>query len=162
MPVQLFPNWVVKLVRSPNLQHRHWLDRPVEIFHVSPKMTKFEIKEYLVKLYQLPVRHVHTAIYEGKQRLNRTHMARFREPDYKKAYVYLHDGVDTNKPRYAQLEQMLTPEAQQAWPAKPHLDLPQLAKVAERGPTPPRRRNAVRQKPIKFRPYDSIFSDEEP
>ena len=46
MPVQLFPNWVVKLVRQPNLRTKYWLNRPVEVFHVSPKMTKFEIKEY--------------------------------------------------------------------------------------------------------------------
>ena len=37
--IQLFPNWVVKLVRHPVLHTRHWLDRPVEVFHVSPKMT---------------------------------------------------------------------------------------------------------------------------
>ena len=72
MPVQLFPNWVVKWVRNPNLRTKMWLNRPVEVFHVSPKMTKFEIKEYHVKLYNLPVTHVHTAIYNGRRGVDRT------------------------------------------------------------------------------------------
>ena len=55
-------------------------------------MTKFEIKEYLIKLYSLPVSHVHTAIYEGKQKVARKEIngvqiqARYREADYKKSH----------------------------------------------------------------------------
>ena len=98
MPVSLFPNWIVKLVRQPNLQTKFWLNRPVEVFHVSPRMTKFEIKEYLVKLYNLPVSHVHTAIYEGKRRQDPMSGRRTKDPDYKKAYVYLHDAHGEQKP----------------------------------------------------------------
>lgn len=160
MPVSLFPNWVVKLVRNPNLRTRHWLDRPVEVFHVSPKMTKFEIKEYLVALYNLPVSHVHTAIYEGKRRINRSLGVRYEESDFKKAYVYLHDAIGVQRPRYHRIEEQLTDESRAAWPAKPHRAVvQQLPKKGERPPPQPRDRNAARQKPVRFRPYDSIFSD---
>lgn len=158
--VPLFSNWVVKLVRNPNLHTRHWLDRPVEVFHVSPKMTKFEIKEYLVQLYNMPVSHVHTAIYEGKQRVNRQLGVRFKEPDFKKAYVYLFDSASgAQKTRYHRIEEQLTEAARATWPAKPHLHVSDLPKKAERGPMPPRDRKAVRQKKIQVTPRDSIFSD---
>ena len=70
MPVRLFPNWVVKHIRTPHLQTSHWLKRPVEVFLVSPKMSKLEIKEYLRKLYNLPVTAVPTANYMAKERID--------------------------------------------------------------------------------------------
>ena len=161
MPIQLFPNWVVKLVRSPNLQTKYWLHRPVEVFHVSPKMTKFEIKEYLIKLYNLPVSHVHTAIYEGKKRVDQQTLKRYKEPDYKKAYVYLADAQGENKPRYTDIEAQLSEEWSEAWPVRPHRVLPDLVKKAERTPEMyhGRNRNAMRMRnnPLNFRPYDSPF-----
>ena len=36
------------------------------IFRTSPKMTKHEIKEYLTKIYDLPVNKVNTMNYLGK------------------------------------------------------------------------------------------------
>ncbi|KAL3893263.1 MAG: hypothetical protein SGPRY_014351 [Prymnesium sp.] len=70
--VWLFPNWVVKWVRYAKPHTAGWLQQPVEVFHVSPKMTKLEIKEYLRKLYNLPVIKVHTANYLGKKKVSRT------------------------------------------------------------------------------------------
>ena len=134
MPVPLFPNWVVKLVRSPNLQTRHWLSRPVEVFQVTPKMTKFEIKEYLVKLYNLPVSHVHTAIYEGRKKIDRERGMRYQEPDFKKAYVYLHDSEGAQKTRYHLVEEQLTEESRAAWPAKPHRVVPPLEQAKREPP----------------------------
>ena len=130
MPVKLFPNWVVKLVREPNLHTKTWLHRPVEVFHVSPKMTKFEIKEYLIKMYNLPVSHVHTAIYNGKKRYNREHQMHYYEADYKKAYVYLMDAQGDNRPRYTPIEFQHTPEARAAWPSMPDY------RMMPRGPLP--------------------------
>jgi ribosomal protein L23 len=165
MPVSLFPNWVVKLVRNPNLRTRHWLDRPVEVFHVSPKMTKFEIKEYLTQLYNLPVSHVHTAIYEGKKRMNRQTMRAYQEADYKKAYVYLHTAETAQgsaKTRYHLIEEQLSEASRDAWPVKPHRVVDELVKKGERGEMPPRDRNAARQKKVQFRPYDLPFPDKLP
>ena len=159
MPVSLFPNWIVKLVRQPNLQTKFWLNRPVEVFHVSPRMTKFEIKEYLVKLYNLPVSHVHTAIYEGKRRQDPMSGRRTKDPDYKKAYVYLHDAHGEQKPRYTPVEAQLTEEWQEAWPVLPHRVVPDLPKKGDRTPDmwTAKTRNKQRQKPLSFRPQDSQF-----
>lgn len=67
--VKLFPNWVVKHVREPNLKTADWLKRPVLQFLVTTNMNKIDIAEYLRKLYAMPVTKVHTAIYlaEDKQ-----------------------------------------------------------------------------------------------
>ena len=162
MPVQLFPNWIVKLVRNPNLRTKHWLTRPVEVFHVSPKMTKMEIKEYLIKLYNLPVSHVHTAIYEGKKRLDLTTGRRYKDPDFKKAYVYLHDSLGAQKPRYHEVEFQKTPEARAAWPSMPHRYVEPLKKFAPGETRPPlpfgRDRSAARQKPLTNKgPHDNPF-----
>lgn len=39
---------------------------PVQaVFRVPPRMTKTEVKEYLTKIYELPVAKVHTMNYLG-------------------------------------------------------------------------------------------------
>ena len=154
MPVQLFPNWVVKWVRNPNLRTKMWLNRPVEVFHVSPKMTKFEIKEYLVKLYNLPVTHVHTAIYNGRRGVDRRTGAKLKEPDFKKAYVYLRDAEGDNRQRYHEIAQQNTEEAREYWPSKPQHYLGRLVKKSEREPTPPRGRHKNKTRPLRLFPYD--------
>ena len=118
-PVPLFPHWVVKWIREPYLKTEAWLKRPVEVFHVPPKMTKFEIKEYLTKLYGLKVSKVHTAIYNGRRKLDQATGRKRKEADYKKAYVYLADEQGKQGPRYHRVEEALQPEAQAAWPEKP-------------------------------------------
>ena len=159
MPVQLFPNWVVKLVRQPNLRTKHWLNRPVEVFHVSPKMTKMEIKEYLIKLYNLPVSHVHTAIYEGRKRMSQITGVKYQEPDYKKAYVYLHDAFGAQRPRYHEIEAQSTEAYKKAWPVLPDRVVPDLPKKGERTPDmwTARNRREMRQKPLRPDGYDSKF-----
>lgn len=58
-------------------------------FRVLPRMTKHEIKEYLTKIYGLPVRKVSTMNYLGKRKLVRgsRQVIRFRYKDFKKAVV---------------------------------------------------------------------------
>lgn len=59
------------------------------VFRVLPRMTKHEIKEYLTKIYELPVRKVNTMIYLGKrkQAFGKRGIARWKERDFKKAIV---------------------------------------------------------------------------
>ena len=127
--VALFPNWVVRYVRSPNIKLKQWMGVPVEVFLVSPKMTKFEIKEYLTKLYDMPVMKVHTANYLGKwkQHANRV---KYKLPDFKKAYVYLRpEAGDAAGLRYEPIAAQQTAEARAAWPARPgqnHSELKEL------------------------------------
>ena len=137
--VRLFPNWVVKHLPQPNLHTASWLKRPVFVFMVVPKMGKLEIKEYLTKLYNMPVSKVHTANYIGRTRKNKDGKKcaacccscclvrgprargayRYKEADFKKAYVYLEDEQGEQRPRYHLIEEQSTPEAMKSWPARP-------------------------------------------
>jgi large subunit ribosomal protein L23 len=58
-------------------------------FRVMPKMTKHEIKEYLTKIYQLPVKKVNTMNYLGKRKIVRgtKKSLYFKYKDFKKAVV---------------------------------------------------------------------------
>ena len=65
------------------------------IFRTDPKMTKHEIKEYLTKIYDLPVKRVNTMNYEGKRKrvLGTSKIAYFKYKDFKKAVVTFDDSL---------------------------------------------------------------------
>ena len=80
------PNMPMVLVSARNATAR----QPARAtFRVLPRMTKHEIKEYLTKIYGLPVRKVNTANYLGKRKLVRgsRQVIRFKYKDFKKAVV---------------------------------------------------------------------------
>ena len=58
-------------------------------FRVLPKMTKHEIREYLQKIYNLPVTKVNTANYLGKRKkvMTERKIVYYKYKDYKKATV---------------------------------------------------------------------------
>ena len=58
-------------------------------FRVLPRMTKHEIKEYLTKIYGLPVRKVNTMNYMGKRKkvMGSRKVLYYKYKDFKKAYV---------------------------------------------------------------------------
>ena len=58
-------------------------------FRVLPRMTKHEVKEYLTKIYGLPVREVRTQNYLGKRMriIGKRQIAYAKRPDFKKAFV---------------------------------------------------------------------------
>ena len=66
--------------------------RDKAVFKVPPKMNKFDIKEYLSSVYQLPVKKVNTANYDGKLKLGSRQFRGkyFRTKSWKKAYVTFH------------------------------------------------------------------------
>jgi ribosomal protein L23 len=59
------------------------------IFRVAPIMTKYDIAEYLRKIYHLPVLQVNTMNYDGKRKriASHTKMHYYKYSDYKKAVV---------------------------------------------------------------------------
>ena len=59
-----FPNMMVTLMNKGKAHAK--LKENQHIFRVSPKYTKHDIKEYLTKIYQLPVIAVTTTNYIGK------------------------------------------------------------------------------------------------
>lgn len=80
------PTMPLTLVSARNATDTHpaWA-----IFRTWPKATKHEIKEYLTKIYNLPVMKVRTMNYEGKRKRLITAKIRFfwKYADYKKAVV---------------------------------------------------------------------------
>lgn len=65
------------------------------IFRTLPKATKHEIKEYLTKIYKLPVKKVNTMNYEGKRKRVTTNngIAYYKYKDFKKAVVTFDDSL---------------------------------------------------------------------
>lgn len=65
------------------------------VFRVLPKMTKHEIKEYLTKIYNLPVKKVNTMNYLGKRKrvIGKRAIAYYKYRDFKKAVVKFDDTL---------------------------------------------------------------------
>jgi large subunit ribosomal protein L23 len=80
------PNMPITLVSARDATARN----PARAtFRIDPKMTKHELKEYLTKIYNLPVLKVNTSNYLGKRKLVRgtTQVIRYKYKDFKKAVV---------------------------------------------------------------------------
>ena len=86
------PNFWMKLVKEP-----HDVKAPPNHlkFIVSSEMTKMDVKQYLEKIYNIPVMNVHTKNFSGPtwQNLLRQQISRknelYKEDDYKVAYVLM-------------------------------------------------------------------------
>ena len=97
------PNHPIFLVAARNRTPRHPM---YAAFRCPPKMTKHEIKEYLTKIYDLPVRKVNTMNYEGKRKrvVGSRGSAYYKYADFKKAVVYMDEtkmssvGIGTKIP----------------------------------------------------------------
>jgi large subunit ribosomal protein L23 len=65
------------------------------MFRVLPRMTKHEIKEYLTKLYDLPVSKVRTMNYMGKRKraTGKRKVIYYKYRDFKKAVVTFDDSI---------------------------------------------------------------------
>jgi large subunit ribosomal protein L23 len=64
-------------------------------FRVLPRMTKWEVKEYLSKIYQLPAVRVQTQNHEGKRKrvVGKRVVAYYKRADWKKAFVTFDSSV---------------------------------------------------------------------
>ncbi|XP_068800914.1 large ribosomal subunit protein uL23m [Struthio camelus] len=79
-------------------------------FRVSMEMTKVDIKNYLEKIYNVPVAAVRTRIQYGAHNRRNHKNQRVKKPDYKVAYVQLGQGQTFQFPNlFPEKEQ--TPEA---------------------------------------------------
>ncbi|KAM6393674.1 large ribosomal subunit protein uL23m isoform 2-T2 [Pluvialis apricaria] len=63
-------------------------------FRVSMEMTKVDIKNYLEKIYNVPVAAVRTRIQYGANNKRNHKNHRVKKPDYKVAYVQLFSGCN--------------------------------------------------------------------
>mmetsp|Transcript_74756 Transcript_74756/g.216038 ORF Transcript_74756/g.216038 Transcript_74756/m.216038 type:complete len:128 (-) Transcript_74756:65-448(-) len=92
-------------------------------FRVLPRMTKHEIKEYLTKIYGLPVKKVTTQNFMGKRKMIRgsRKLLYFKYADYKKAIVMFDRSLtDVGKGmRIPEIDDMDEEESVTSDPAKP-------------------------------------------
>jgi len=81
------PHMPMVLIKATSATESTWAQA---IFRVLPKMTKHEIKEYLTKIYKLPVLKVHTQNFLGarKRVLGSRSIAYFKYPKFKRAIVF--------------------------------------------------------------------------
>ncbi|TMS05875.1 39S ribosomal protein L23, mitochondrial [Larimichthys crocea] len=81
------PNWFLTLVRPGKEQPPDTVQ-----FRVPMEMTKCDVKNYLEKIYNVPVGAVRTRIQFGSNK-KRNHLhQKVKQPDYKVAYVQLAQG----------------------------------------------------------------------
>lgn len=84
------PKWFVKIVRPGR-------DLPNDTvqMHVPLDMSKIDIKNYMEKIYNIPVAKVNTRIQAGKikQKVYRNDVIQYKTPDIKVAYVFLKEGT---------------------------------------------------------------------
>ncbi|XP_067001531.2 large ribosomal subunit protein uL23m [Anabrus simplex] len=87
------PNFWMKLVRCP-------VSQPPNIVHfiVSNEMTRMDVKNYLEKIYNIPVVHVSTRIVMGTTRRDPGKGYVVKDDDYKVAYVTLPRDVEFKFP----------------------------------------------------------------
>ncbi|XP_007561483.1 large ribosomal subunit protein uL23m isoform X2 [Poecilia formosa] len=78
------PSWFLTLVRPGKEQPPDTVQ-----FRIPMDMTKYDVKNYLEKIYNVPVGVVRTRIQFGSNK-KRNHLnQRVKKPDYKVAYVQL-------------------------------------------------------------------------
>lgn len=84
------PQWYVKVVHPG----KPIADDVVQL-HVSLDMGKIDIRNYLEKIYGIPVDKVHTRIQPGKWKneIYGNDLIHKKNDDYKVAYVYLREGT---------------------------------------------------------------------
>uniref|UniRef100_A0A671XH44 Large ribosomal subunit protein uL23m n=1 Tax=Sparus aurata TaxID=8175 RepID=A0A671XH44_SPAAU len=81
------PNWFLTLVRPGKEQPPDTAQ-----FRIPMEMTKCDVKNYLEKIYNVPVGAVRTRIQFGSNK-KRNHLSqKVKQPDYKVAYVQLAQG----------------------------------------------------------------------
>lgn len=80
------PTMAMTLLATRNATARH---PATATFRIEPHMTKWEVKEYLSKIYNLPVKKVTTANFDGRRRrvYGRKAIAYIKQNDWKRAIV---------------------------------------------------------------------------
>lgn len=79
-----FPNMFMRLININTNK------TPAQaVLHIPPKMTKFEIKQYLTKIYNIPVINVMTANFLGrwKRLYAKRRVISYKRRNFKKAIV---------------------------------------------------------------------------
>ncbi|KAJ8871375.1 hypothetical protein PR048_027692 [Dryococelus australis] len=95
------PNFWLKLVKHDN----HKQPSNVVQFITSIEMTKYDIKNYLEKIYAIPVVSVRTRIVMGKTKTDKQKGYVTKNDDYKLAYVTMGKGTTLKFPKFERDEE---------------------------------------------------------
>ncbi|KAL7566691.1 hypothetical protein ACA910_017752 [Epithemia clementina (nom. ined.)] len=96
---QQFRMWMPNMPLTLVAAHNASATKPAfAIFRTIPRMTKHEIKEYLTKIYQLPVLKVRTQNYLGKRKrlMTKRRVIYYKYKDFKRAIVDFDPNVMTD------------------------------------------------------------------
>lgn len=82
-----FPNHYMSLISMKFLKHR--VHPPQAVFRVAPSMNKYEIRDYLTKIYGLDVQKVNTENFMGERKriYGKRKMYYYKRPAFKRAHV---------------------------------------------------------------------------
>ncbi|XP_004389486.1 large ribosomal subunit protein uL23m [Trichechus manatus latirostris] len=101
-------------------------------FRIPLEMTRVDLRNYLERIYQVPVAAVRTRVQHGSGRRRDHRQVRVKKPDYKVAYVQLAHGQTFRFPN-------LFPEKEQSPERSAHLDLQDQLVEQQRQSSDPRR-----------------------
>ncbi|KAJ8602048.1 hypothetical protein CTAYLR_002760 [Chrysophaeum taylorii] len=98
MPKVFFPNQYMSLLSIKYIGHK--IRPPQATFRVEPSMNKFEIKEYLTKIYGLKVQKIMTQNFLGRRKrlMGKRLVVGYARPDFKKAIVTFERGSNVYDP----------------------------------------------------------------
>uniref|UniRef100_A0A0M3I4W4 Large ribosomal subunit protein uL23m n=2 Tax=Ascaris TaxID=6251 RepID=A0A0M3I4W4_ASCLU len=96
------PDFWMKIIESPNYG-RGRLPKNCVKFEVDKRMSRHDVREYLEKIYGLPVRDVRIQVVQGEITWQapidiKNRKALWKEEDKKLAYVFLKKGVEFEFP----------------------------------------------------------------
>ncbi|XP_066232315.1 large ribosomal subunit protein uL23m isoform X1 [Saccopteryx leptura] len=80
-------NFFIQLVRPGTAQPEDTVQ-----FRIPMEMTRVDLKNYLERIYSVPVAAVRTRVQHGSNRKRDSRNVRVKKPDYKVAYVQLAHG----------------------------------------------------------------------
>ncbi|XP_042528563.1 39S ribosomal protein L23, mitochondrial [Dipodomys spectabilis] len=113
-------NFFIQLVRPGTAQPEDTVQ-----FRIPMEMTRTDLKNYLERIYSVPVAAVRTRVQHGSNRQRDYRNVRIKKPDYKVAYVQLAHGQTFTFPDlFPEKEQDLVAEEglQEALPQKQSSD----------------------------------------
>ncbi|CAJ0944593.1 unnamed protein product, partial [Mesorhabditis belari] len=96
------PDFWLALVETPTVG-RHRIPKNCAKFEIDPRMSRHDVREYLTKIYSLPVRDVRIEMKMGDiewqtKKDTRYKTAMWKEDDKKFAYVFMSKSVEFDFP----------------------------------------------------------------
>uniref|UniRef100_A0A5F4WJK5 Large ribosomal subunit protein uL23m n=1 Tax=Callithrix jacchus TaxID=9483 RepID=A0A5F4WJK5_CALJA len=85
-------NFFIQLVRPGTAQPEDTVQ-----FRIPMEMTRVDLRNYLERIYNVPVAAVRTRVQHGSNKKRDHRNVRVKKPDYKVAYVQLHSQTPSKK-----------------------------------------------------------------